>query len=420
MRLLCKGRNFYNTLFLCVLSLSIALSCQSRASRETAGPPSSSEAHFETGTSARNVPFRIVDNNMYITIEVNDSVEVEVAFDSGFPSNGVLIIDPAIGERLGLKYVGRVPLGGAGDESSVADVAQGATIALPGVSFKNQMILVARNAQRYEKWLARGIIGGTILNSCVVEIDHDKSVLNLYKSDSFEVSGSGEAFNVAFSQGIPVIRATLEQKGNAPVQVKLLVDTGADLPFSLHSNDGLELLPPQNAPRSYISEGIKGEVRGQWSRIDAIHLGSFKMENCLVAYPTEGFDDVVAALGQNGFLGLAAQRRFTVTFDYLHSRMYLKPNSRFGTPFEFNMGGLVLRTLRNGPLDVADVLTGSPGDAAGIRRGDRIVAVDGRNVSSISSEDIERIFTRENQSLLISIEREGRIIDVKLILKRML
>ena len=420
MRLLCKGRNFCNTLFLCLLSLSTALSCQSRASREAAGPPPSSEAHFETGTSARNVPFRIVDNNMYLTIEVNDSVEVEVAFDSGFPSNGVLIIDPAIGERLGLQYVGQAPLGGAGDESSVADVAQGATITLPGVSFENQLILVARNAQRYEKWLARGIIGGTILNSCVAEIDHEKSVLNLYKSDSFEASASGEAFDVVFSQGIPVIKATLEQKGKAPVQVKLLVDTGADLPFSLHSNHGLELLPPQNAPKSYISEGIKGEVRGQWSRIDAIHLGSFKMENCLVAYPTEGFDDVVAALGQNGFLGLAAQRRFTVTFDYLHSRMYLKPNASFGIPFEFNMAGLVLRTLRDGSMEVADVLTGSPGSAAGIRKSDRIVAIDGRNTSSIFSEDMERIFTRENQSLIMSIERDGRTIDVKLILKRMI
>jgi hypothetical protein len=394
--------------------------CQSNSSSAAASPLPPSAARFETGTRAVGIPFRVIDNNMYLTIRVNDSVEVEVAFDSGFPLNGVLIIDSAIGDRLGLKYVASTPLGGAGDESSIADVAVGATIALPGVSFKNQQVLVVRNTQRYKKWLAGGIIGGTVLNSCVVEVDHEKSVLNVYENSSFDSHAAGETFDLAFSQGVPVVKATIEDNGNTYSQVSLLVDTGADVPFSLYSNDGLELRPPANAPRSYISEGIKGDVYGQWSRIDAIRLGSLTMDNCIVAYPTEGFGDVVATLGQNGFFGLDAQRRFTLTFDYRHSRMYLKPNALFKMPFEFNMAGLILRTLRSGLKEVADVLPGSPGHLAGIKRGDRVIAVEGLPTSSLSASEFERLFIQENRSLTISTKRDSSINEAKLILKRMI
>lgn len=258
------------------------------------------------------------------------------------------------------------------------------------------------------------------MNACVVEIDHEKSVLKIYESNSFESQTAGKSFNIAFSQGIPIILATVEQVENTPKQVMLLVDTGADVPFSLYSNGGLEFLPSPEAPFSYISEGIKGDVHGHWARINAISFDSIRMDNCLVAYPTEGFDDVVATLGQNGFFGLDAQRRFTITFDYSHSRIFLKPNSRFDVPFEFNMAGLVLRTLPDSSVEVIDVLPTSSGSKAGIKKGDHIVALNGQKTSSISYAEREQLFTQNNQLIQISINRDGHIIDFKLTLKRII
>jgi hypothetical protein len=420
MKLLGIDRRVGNTLLLCLVSLSTIFSCQSKGSETTSDPQPSSEVHFENGTNAYGIPFRIVDNNMYVTITINDSVEVDVAFDSGLPLNGVLVMDSVIGDKLGLTYVGSAPLGGAGDETSMADIALGNSIALPGVSFANQQILVARNTQEYKEWLVDGIIGGTLLNSCVVEIDHEKSVINLYESDSFDSQTAGEALEVTFSQGIPVVEATVEHEGRTSARVKLLVDTGADVPFTIHFYDGLHLQPPPNAPESYLSEGINGDVYGQWSRLDMIRFASLKMENCIVAYPTEGFDDVKVALGQNGFFGLPAQRRFTVTFDYPHARIYLKPNSRYKDPFEFNMAGLVLRTLNNQTWEVMDVLPNSPAGAVGIKKGDFIVAVNGRSSSSISFIEMERLFVQENQPMQISITRNDSLFNVKLVLKRMI
>ena len=67
-----------------------------------------------------------------------------------------------------------------------------------------------------------------------------------------------------------------------------------------------------------------------------------------------------------------------------------------------------------------DVLPNSPGSAAGIRKGDAVVAVDGRNSCSISFTEMERMFARENQPMQLSINRDNRVLGVKLILKRMI
>ena len=408
------------TLFLCLVGLQGLLYCGSMNQQESRGAQPASAVHFEIGSSACNIPFRIVDNAMYVTIRINESNDVLAAFDSGLPLNGVLVIDSAAASKLGLVYVGRVGLGGAGDETAVADLAVDATVSLPGVTFKGQQVLVARDTKRYDKWLPSAIIGGTMLNSCVVQIDHEKSLLHIYKSGSFDSLTAGERFEIAFSQGIPVIDAKLEHKGNHPVRVRLLVDTGADVPFALHSCEGLGVQPPPDALTWYISEGIKGDVYGQWARIDAIHIGSFRLDSCLVAYPTAGFEDVRTLLGQNGFLGLEGQRRFTLTFDYPHSRIYLKPNSWYGSPFEFNMAGLVLRTLRSGAWEVMDVIPNAPGSLAGIRKGDSIVAVDGRSCSSIEFAEREHMFAQKNVPLRLSVKRGGMILDTSLILVRII
>lgn len=400
-----------------VLSLAATINC--RAQQSGAGPLPPSEARFAPGTSVSEIPFRVIDDIMYLTIRVNDSVEIKAAFDSGLPFNGVLVIDSAVGRKLGLKYVSVVQLGGAGDDVAVADVATGATVTLPGVSFPDQQVLVVRNARPYEKWLADGLIGGTMLNSCIVEIDHEKSVLRVYENGSFKADDAGEPLALTFSYGIPVVEATITDDGKSKT-VLLLADTGADLPFSFHSSTDLKFQPPPNAIACYISEGIKGEVLGKWARMGAIHIGPYTMKDCLVAYPTEGFEDVEATLGQNGFFGLAAQCRFTVTFDYPHARMYLKPNSKFAAPFEFNMAGLVLTTLPGGLWEVSDVIQDSPGDAAGIQKGDLVTALDGRAASSISFAEMEKIFTREGRSLSISLKRDGASLDVPVTLKRII
>ncbi|UCD94521.1 MAG: PDZ domain-containing protein [Candidatus Zixiibacteriota bacterium] len=385
-----------------------------------AGQTMPSPVEFANGKNALGIPFRVIDNNMFLNVLVGDSAEAELAFDSGFPMNGVILYDSLLSYRLGLTFVGEVPLGGGGEDIAKAKIAVGGLVSLPGVTFSDQRVLVMTNSSDYGHWPGDGIIGGTVLNSCIAEIDYEKSVINLYEKNSFDTSNAGEVIDLSFSQGIPVVDAVVTQYDGAETPVGLLFDTGADVPFALYSNAGLEFEPPPDAFECYISEGIAGDVYGYWGRVKAIRLGSYVMEDPLVAYPTEGFEIVIATLGQNGFFGLVAQSRFTVTFDYPGSRMYVRPNSRFADPFEFNMAGLVLRTTRDGVKKVYDIIPRSPADAAKLKVGDLILAVDGKDVTSIGFREFEKLLTRENHQVGLTVERAGQRFDVSLKLRRII
>jgi predicted metalloprotease with PDZ domain len=76
-----------------------------------------------------------------------------------------------------------------------------------------------------------------------------------------------------------------------------------------------------------------------------------------------------------GNVGGAVLRRFRVTFDYAHERVYFAPGGDAG-PDSFDRAGLWLVPAGK-ELLVEDVIPGGPAAAAGVIPGDRIEAVDG-------------------------------------------
>jgi C-terminal processing protease CtpA/Prc len=105
--------------------------------------------------------------------------------------------------------------------------------------------------------------------------------------------------------------------------------------------------------------------------------------------------DGVFADSQNaGNLGGELFRRFTVTFDYASSKVYLARNSVFDAPFKANRSGLAVDS-QNGAQIVRDVVAESPGTEAGIAAGDVIRAVNGTPVDKIPSWEMNEILRRE-------------------------
>lgn len=77
-------------------------------------------------------------------------------------------------------------------------------------------------------------------------------------------------------------------------------------------------------------------------------------------------------------------RRSRLILDYPHSRAILEPQKNFSLPDSIDAGGLTLvrDTGANAPIEVAHVIKGSAGDAAGIQPGDKLLSIDGANVGS--------------------------------------
>lgn len=102
------------------------------------------------------------------------------------------------------------------------------------------------------------------------------------------------------------------------------------------------------------------------------------------------------------------------TFYYTADEM-TAANEEFGGVY--HGVGMLVQLTDDGAIEVARVYEDSPAEAAGVRMGDRIVAVDGVEVSGESAqtlnEAIDRIQGEDGTTVVLSVERDGEILDLE-------
>jgi C-terminal processing protease CtpA/Prc len=97
-------------------------------------------------------------------------------------------------------------------------------------------------------------------------------------------------------------------------------------------------------------------------------------------------------------------KRFDVTFDYDHQIMYLKTLSRQPTDVGvFDRAGAWLN-LSNAGFKVMDLTAAGPAQAAGLKVGDEITAVDGVPASQIGLPDLRRRLRNDPAGTQVRLE----------------
>jgi S1-C subfamily serine protease len=85
----------------------------------------------------------------------------------------------------------------------------------------------------------------------------------------------------------------------------------------------------------------------------------------------------------SGNIGMPILSRFELTTDYARGRILLKPRpDAVGQPFAKDRSGLLTR-MQNGAATLGLVPPGSPAEAAGLKAGQQIAAVNGKPVSEL-------------------------------------
>jgi membrane-associated protease RseP (regulator of RpoE activity) len=86
--------------------------------------------------------------------------------------------------------------------------------------------------------------------------------------------------------------------------------------------------------------------------------------------------------GNESALGLCFLSRYAATFDFPNQRLYLRPARWIAEPDRFDLNGLHIWRRDPDGVEIATVDPMSPGSAAGLKAGDRILKCDGERVSS--------------------------------------
>jgi hypothetical protein len=386
---------------------SLSLRGADEPERFTPPPAPVNTAHWPAGKSAVTVPFRLVNNHIYVQASINGSAPRAFLFDTGATD----FIEAAVAKALNVKMEGALAGGGFGDGIAKFGVARISSIAIGGLELKDQVFgvdyspgfseLEGRDGQ------FAGLLGYDFAKRAVISIDYERRLMSFTRPDSFLAPMHAVEVPFAFNAHVPMVSGELDG-----VAGEFEIDTGSRSALTLMApfakNNGL--IEKYHATHSAIvGYGVGGPSRALLARAGDLTVGGLTIYGPVTAIVTDK-GGAAEATRTAGNIGGDLLRRFTVTLDYAKQLLWLEPNAMAYQSDVFDRSGLWILREKDGRTMIMDVTTNSPAAQAGLLANEEIVAVDGRAVSHIPIDDLREQFkgaVGRQVSLLIR-SRSGR------------
>ncbi len=386
----------------------------SSGNAQTTKSAAASDFRLTSGRSARNIPFDLYMNLIFLQVRVNDSKTLWFNLDTGLQTT---IFDSKQAEVLGLKLEDKSNVKVPGGTIELA-FANGVSFSLPGVELSNQRVRTLPLAV-FTPVLGRpihGTIGHDLFNRFVVEIDYAARVINLYEPKDYQYSGRGEIVPVTIEEDEPFLQAKIIQRGRAPIEAKLKIDTGSVNELGLNGSfaQAVKLVSPTQKIVSQLGVGLGGFTENYIARVGDLQIGRLLIKN-----PVGGYSKDLTRGGDAGTIGGEFFRRFKVIFDYSRGRIILEKNRHFNEPYKYDASGLFLAAEGTNfeTLKILRATENTPAFEAGLRDGDVITKIDGNSTSKFSLEQIRQMFTQKGRMFRLTFKRDGSVRQTKIKLR---
>ncbi len=393
----------------------------------TSNPPSL-QYRFHEGSSAEKIPFVLNANKPYVQVRVNATGPYSFLLDTGSIST---VVDSELAALLSLQAGRSIESSGAGDGTLAGATGNGVSLSLGGLDISTgpiDILPIDKAISFSEGRKVDGLLGYDFFSSFVVVIDYANELISIYdpnehKHNVPDVAGRSTNLPLELVRGNPFISAELTTSAGKHLAGRFLVDTGWRSALSLNAPFVAKhgLLDTTTTIEAVTGVGVGGSSVEAVGRVGTLQLGSVAIGNPVTNF-SRAKRGILSQSDMAGIIGGDVLRRFTVTFDYPHSRMILDPNPYFAEPYEFDMCGFMataegdnLKTLR-----IYDLIENSPASEAGLRKGDVITVINGQPAEAMSLEQVRRLFRRDaGKEHEISILRDGRQQKLNVRLRRL-
>ena len=269
-----------------------------------------------------------------------------------------------------------------------------------------------------------GLLGLDLLDG-VVEIDFDRGRMRVHDRVRFVVPEGATVLPARLLAGKPIVETIVRTSDGASRPAAMVLDFGMAGTVRLttrftDANQMIDAVGPLVTSRS--ETGLGGALESVIGRLASLSLGAIELRGPVVSLARErtGGD---AAPPYDGLIGIGVLRRFRVYFDLPRSRVVLAPTQRTSLPFVYSPSGVSfvpLRATARG-LVVADIAPATPAARAGLRLGDRVLAVGSRSAERWTKRDWQdAIDASDGQPLDVRVLRGARLVRLRLAVPRLL
>lgn len=358
---------------------ALAFGAAEPASRYAPPPPPANSAAWPQGKDAVTVPFRLLNNHIYVEASLNGEKPRDFVFDTG----ATAFLDNDAAKAMGIKVEGALPGSGFGDQINPVGLTRVKSVALGGLTLPDQVFATSdtKGWIRIEGADSAGLLGYEFAKRAVLTIDYAKHTMTFTKPDKFQPPKDAPAIPFTFDGHIPMLEGSLDGMAG-----QFELDTGARgaltvmHPFAQANG----MVDKYHATRSAtVGYGVGGPSRALLGRAGKLVLGPVTIEAPVTEFVTDT-GGAAAAARTAGNIGGDLLKRFTVTLDYGHQTLWLQPNALAQQKEVFDRSGLWISRAEDGGIAVADVTTDSPAAASGLATGDEITSVNGKPAKDVA------------------------------------
>src|SRR5580765_3960314 len=346
-------------------------------------PPSqaASTVHWLANDGVARLPFEYRARHVWLKASVNGGAAENFLFDTGA---SVTVMDSSWAAEHGLKTEGHMEASGAGASGGASFATLGSlrvsSAAGDGIEIQDVKVAVLDVNPAFEPLFWRrmaGVIGYDVISRFVVTVDYDDSTLVLHDPASWRYTGSERPLPMVMNGTVPAIRGTFDGSDEGLFRLDVGSSSTVDVHAPFANAKGLR--GRMGRTQTVDGVGFGGAFSSEIGRLRSMSLGPYEWDDpiVVVSNATQG---AFASEEFAGNIGNRVLERFRVTLDDQRREVFLEPGKRYSDRDRLTRCGMLL-TRRQGTVTVASVLANSPADHAGLREGDQLLALDGRDMA---------------------------------------
>ncbi len=349
--------------------------------------------------------------HLYLETSVNGH-PARLAFDTGAPYtciDSTYLAD----SKLQYKNIGRARMGGSGNgQETVPIIINELTYIVADTEYTSKVSPVIQLKSILGDQ-ADGLLGIDNMGGKVIAINYVDELMGFWNQLG-DTTGY-TSIPIRYENRRIYVPLSITIRDGNTVEGEALIDLGSGgsvtLTSAVASQHGVKEVLPQ-MHYSYFTGGIGGAASGSDFRAKSASVGGFTLNDITMDYS----DNTEGALSNMEYIAIVGNdfwERFDMIINLQGNRLYLKPNIRFAEPFKSPVHGFSYtdRSHTLGCWIVNCLYKDSNAEKAGLRNGDRISKINGRDVSDITLEEQKHLLDNID-SVSLTVQRGSTTVEI--------